>query len=85
MTNHAAGRTLDFEYSCVVEAYERVTVRAGSFDAFKVVCENQYTRDVSWSSPANGLNVKTDNQRKPGNPSGEGTQRGELTAIRIAK
>lgn len=85
ITNHAAGRTLEFDYSCVVEKTERVTVRAGTFDTFKIVCENEYSRDVSWSSHATGLNVKVDNLRKPGNPSGAGTQRAEIAVINLAR
>ncbi len=82
-TNYMTGRVLEFDYNCVVESFERVTVPAGTFDAFKIVCENEYSRDVSWSSRDTGLNVKMDFRRKPGNPSGEGTQQTELVAVNM--
>lgn len=85
MTNFMTGGVLDFDYSCVVENIERVTVPAGTFDAFKIVCENEYSRDVSWTSRDTGLNVKTDFLRKPGHPSGEGTQKAELVVLDRAK
>jgi hypothetical protein len=85
ITNHMSGRTLEFDYNCVVEKFEPVTVRAGTFDTLKIVCENQYSRDVSWTNPGTGLNVKTDFLRKPGNPSGEGTQQTELVMVNPAK
>jgi hypothetical protein len=85
ITNHTTGRVLEFDYNCVVEKFEPVTVRAGTFDTFKIVCENEYSRDVSWTNPKTGLNIKTDFLRKPANPSGEGTQQTELATINLAK
>jgi hypothetical protein len=84
-TNLVTGRVLEFDYNCVVENFEPVTVRAGAFDAFKIVCENEYSRDVSWTNREMGLNLKWDFRRKPGNPSGEGTQQYELVAFKLAK
>jgi hypothetical protein len=84
-TNTMTGRVVEFDYSCIVEGVERVTVRAGTFDAFKIVCENELSRDVTWASHEVGLNVKMDYRRKPANPSGEGTQQAELAAFKLAK
>jgi hypothetical protein len=80
-----AGLAVEFDYSCTVESLEPVTVPAGTFNAFKIVCENEYSRDVSWFSGAAGVNVKQDLRRKPANPSGEGTQQAELVALNRAK
>ena len=85
VTNLATKNVSDFDYNCTVESVERVTVRAGTFDAFKIVCENKDSRSVWWYDAAHGVNVKQDNLRKPGNPSGEGTQQGELVALNLTK
>lgn len=85
VTNLATKGVSDYDYSCTVESIDRVTVRAGTFDAFKIACENEYSREVWWYNAANGVNVKLDNLRKPGNPSGEGTQQAELVALNLAK
>ena len=85
VTNLATKRVVDFEYSCAVQGVDRVTVRAGTFDAFRIACENKESRTVWWYDAANGVNVKVDNVRKPGSPEGEGTQHGELVALNLAK
>ena len=84
-TNFATKNVLEFDYSCIVESLDRATVRAGTFNAFKIVCENEYSRDVSWYNATNGVNVKFDMLRKAGNPNGEGTQQAELVALNLAK
>lgn len=84
-TNLASSGVLDFDYSCTVESVDRITVRAGTFDAFKIVCENEYSRDVSWYSRDLGVHVKTDMRRKAGFPNGEGTQQAELVALNLTK
>jgi len=57
----AAGSDATLEGNCKVSAYEKVTVKAGAFDAFKVECDNEFyiygsrtrgtQRLVLWYSP----------------------------------
>jgi hypothetical protein len=84
-TNFVAGRVTELAYNCTVESLERVAVPAGTFDAFKIVCENEYTRDISWYSGKAGVQVKQDFRRKARSPNGEGTQRAELVALNVVK
>ena len=87
MTLHAAGeRVVDYTLSCRVEAFEKVTVPAGTFDAFRIGCRtNIDNTETFWTSPELGLFVKTSLRRGPGNPLGLGTQDAELVAHTIRK
>lgn len=79
MTNHASGATSEFSLSCKVEAYEKVTVPAGTYDAFRIHCLNSGGLDETyWTTPANGLFVKTRLVRPATDPRGPGTQESEL-------
>lgn len=79
MTNHATGQTVEYDFTCRVEAYEKVTVPAGTFDAFRVNCRtNIGNEETYWSNPQNGLFVKTRLVRTAANPQGAGTQEAEL-------
>jgi len=84
-TNHQTGKANEFDYACVVESFESVQVRAGAFDAFKIVCDNEFNRDVSWYVPALGMHAKLDFTRKAAFPAGPGTQQSELVAVSLAK
>jgi hypothetical protein len=58
----AAAREASLQGACKVSAYEKVTVKAGNFDAFKVECDTEFyvygpgvrgtARVVVWYSPA---------------------------------
>lgn len=80
MTMHAAGgRAVDYELSCQVEAFEKVTVPAGSFDTFRIACRTTIDNiETFWTSPELGVMVKSSLRRGPGNPIGAGTQDTEL-------
>ena len=79
MTNMASGKTLDYEWSCTVPAYEKVTVPAGTFDAFRVECTSSAdSQDTFWVSPAVHPFLKSRSVRGPKNPFGPGTQETEL-------
>jgi hypothetical protein len=84
-TNYMSGRSVEYDYRCKVEALEKVTVPAGTFDAFRIACETEFSRDLSWFSPKYGVHVKQDMRRKPASPQGEGTQLAELVALNLAK
>lgn len=82
LTVHATGKTLEYDLSCSVPAFETVTVRAGTFDAFRVHCTTNIGNDETfWVNPALGTFVKTRLVRAPGNPFGAGTQEAELLAV----
>lgn len=80
MTMHARGKTVDYDFSCKVEDYEKVTVRAGTFDAFRIHCTSTIgNEDLYWSSPVDvGGFVKTRLVRTASSPFGPGTQESEL-------
>jgi hypothetical protein len=81
MTMHATGKSVDYDFSCNVEDFEKVTVGAGTFDAFRVRCKsNVGTDETYWSSPGLGPFVKTSLRRDAKYPSGPGTQESELVA-----
>jgi hypothetical protein len=69
-----------FPYRCEVGAIEKVTVRAGSFDAYRIECTSTASDDTYWFAPAVGETVKTDLRRKPHSVLGEGRQQAELVA-----
>jgi len=82
LTLHASGRTLEFDSTCNVEDFEKVTVRAGTFDAFRIHCTSTAGSDeLYWASPGLGSFVKTQLRREPGNPLGAGTQLQELVSV----
>lgn len=79
MTVLSTGNVTDFEVSCNVEAYEKVTVRAGTFDAFKIGCKNSLgSQDTYWLSPNVQPFIKRAEVRGASHPSGPGTQDSEL-------
>jgi hypothetical protein len=85
MTTVATGSTTEFLYACKVESYEPVTVRAGTFNAFKVHCKSPTAEDTFWSSPDHGMNLKTEFRRFGDSPQGPGTQQSELIALNLVK
>lgn len=79
MTVLATGTATEFEVSCNVEAYEKVTVRAGTFDAFKIRCKNSLgTDDTYWLSPTVQPFIRRTEVRSASYPTGPGTQDTEL-------
>ncbi len=79
VTMHSSNKVLVLEWSCKVEAFEKVVVRAGAVDAFRVHCTtNDDTDQVYWHSPEVQPLVKTRFVRGPRSPYGPGTQETEL-------
>ena len=79
VTMHASNKVFVLEWSCKVEDFEKVAVRAGSVDAFRVHCTtNDDTDQVYWHSPEVQPFVKTRFVRGPRSPFGPGTQETEL-------
>ena len=81
MVLHASGKTVEFDFTCKVEDFQKVTVRAGSFDAFRIHCTSTAGADEAyWVSPGVGSFVRTQLRRDAGNPLGAGTQEQELVS-----
>jgi hypothetical protein len=81
MTMHARGNTIAYELSCKVESHEKVGVKAGEFDAFKVVCStNIGNEETYWTNPDMGVFIKTSLKRTDKSPFGPGTQETELVS-----
>jgi len=85
MTVHATGSTREMVFACKVESYEPVTVRAGTFNAFKINCKGPGYDDTLWSSADYGMFVKTILRRFDDHPQGRGTQERELVALHLAR
>lgn len=81
-----AGRSLTMEVQWVVEAHERVTVRAGSFDAWRWAGTNSFGEvERIWTNPGQGLGViRREITRPASHPQGAGTLTGELIAFQRA-
>lgn len=85
VTFHAAKRTVPYTLTQKVEAYEDVTVPAGTFKAFKVSTVTSLGDDnVVWFSPELGVFVKQSNRRTEKHPQGPGTRSLELLNYRRA-
>jgi hypothetical protein len=82
--NRMTGRAVDFEATWNVEAYEDVTVPAGTFKAYRVRYSDTLGNvDMYWSSPALGINVKSSQTRSASHSQGTGTRETELVAHTI--
>lgn len=85
VTTMATGRVSEFDHACKVEAFEKVTVRAGTFDTFRVACTTPGSQDTYWSSRDHGVMVKTDFKRTSAHQQGPGTQQSELVALNVRR
>lgn len=86
MTVHATGKTLSYDLACKVDNHGDVTVAAGTFKAFKVVCSTTAgNEETYWTSPELGVFVKTSLKRTDKSPFGPGTQEAELVAQTIKR
>ncbi|MEJ8835042.1 hypothetical protein [Ramlibacter sp. AN1133] len=85
MTLHASSKVVEFDFACKVEAFEKVTVRAGTFDAFRIHCKTPGTDDIYWISPRVGPFVKTQLRRDANSMFGAGTQEQELVSAPAAR
>lgn len=80
MTVHASGRTVPLTFDWKVEAWEKVTVPAGTFDAYKLTWKNSLGEaEARWVSPAEGIDtVKRHVERAATFPQGAGVLDAEL-------
>ncbi len=86
VTIHATKQTLPYEATSKVDAYEDVTVPAGTFKVFRVSYSDTLgNENVNWFSPDLGITVKTRLTRTAKNPAGAGTRETELVSQTIKK
>lgn len=86
MTLGASGRTLAYDLACKTDSYEKVTVKAGTFDTFKVVCQTTIgNEETYWTNPEMGVFIKTSLRRTDKSPFGAGTQEAELLSVPAVK
>lgn len=86
LTLHAQKRVIPFKATWKVEAYEDVTVPAGTFKTFRVAYEDTNgTQGTWWSDPDNGIFVKWSARRTGKHPAGPGTQDGELLKVNLPR
>lgn len=86
ITIHARNQTIPFDSTAKVEAYEDVTVPAGTFKVFKISGSDTLGNEsVTWFSPELGFWIKRIERRTAKNPSGPGTRETEVVKLDIAK
>ena len=86
MTLHAANRVIDYDLNCKVEAFEPVTVTAGTFDAVRIGCRTTIDNtETYWTSPDFGIFLKSRLVRGPASPLGADTQETELVVPPIRR
>jgi hypothetical protein len=86
LTVHASRRVFPFDATFKVEAYEDVTVPAGTFKAFKISSStNTGSEDTYWFAPELGLFVKQSLRRTDKSGYGPGTREVELVSQSIKK
>jgi hypothetical protein len=86
VTNHSTNKSIPAQFIFKVEAYEDVTVPAGTFKAFKVSSSSTLGQeDVNWFSPELGIYVKSINVRTAKNAAGPGRRGSELISQTMKK
>ena len=86
MTIHATNQTIPYQITQKVEAYEDITVPAGTFKAFKVSTSSTLGEEnVNWFSPELGIFVKSINTRTAKSAAGPGTRETEIVSQTIKK
>jgi hypothetical protein len=86
MTVHAENQTIPFDSRGKVEAYENVTVPAGTFKAFKISSSTTLgDENVHWFSPEFGVFVKSILVRTDESPAGPGKRETEIVSQTIEK
>jgi hypothetical protein len=85
MTVHAKNQIFPFEDTYKVEAYEDVTVPAGTFKAFRISLSSTGAQDVYWFAPELGIFAKQSLRRTDKSGYGPGTRQVELVSQSIKK
>jgi len=83
MTLHTAARAIAVEDAQEIEAFEDVTVPAGTYKAWRVrTVDNQGNENLHWYAPALGIFIKQSLRRTSRHPAGPGTREIELAAYK---
>lgn len=86
MTIHAVNRTIAVEEAQTIEAYEDVSVPAGTFKAWRVrSTDNLGNENVQWYPPDLGIFMKQSLRRTAGHAAGPGTREIELISYSSKK
>lgn len=86
VTMHATNKTATFDTTWKVEAYEDVTVPAGTFKVFKIAYSDTMGQEnIYWFDPKLGAWPKSSYTRTAKFASGPGTNEVELVSYTIAK
>jgi len=86
ITIHAAKRTIPYEVTQKVEAYEDVTVPAGTFKVFRLSSSSTLGEENTiWFNPELGIFVKQSYRRLANNAQGPGTRDVELVSQTIRR
>lgn len=86
VTNHVRKQTTDVQATFKVEAYEEVTVPAGTFKTFKIVyADSTGFESVNWFNPDGAGWVKIRSQRTSKHSAGPGTRERDLVSRSVAK
>jgi len=86
VTVHPANQIVPFDSTWKVEAYEEVTVPAGTFKAFKIIySDTTGSESVTWSNPDVGMWIKRIDTRTAKHRAGPGTRETQLISQNIPK
>jgi len=83
LKSYERNETLDLKFVFAVEAFEEVTVPAGSFKTFRIRRTSPHDRYVIWYEPELGLEVKRDWERYATHPFGPGANQMEMLSYVI--
>ena len=86
LTVYATKQTVPFDWTYKIEAYEDVTVPAGTFKAFKISSSDTLGQEqTGWFIPDLGVWGKRSDRRTAKYPAGPGTREIELLSYTLAK
>ena len=85
VTNHDRNQTFEEKLVYTVEAFEEITVPAGTFKTFRIQFVTPEQREVRWYEPKLGMEIKRDWERYATHRSGVGTLQIEAISYAIKK
>ena len=80
---HDRNHMLEEKLVYTVEAFEEITVPAGTFKTFRIQLVTPEKREVRWYEPKLGMEMKRDWERLAAHPSGAGAQQMEAISYAI--
>ncbi|MGL6109791.1 MAG: hypothetical protein ACRC2B_06770 [Rubrivivax sp.] len=87
MTTYPGRETRPYDLSYKVEAYEPITVPAGTFQTYRILITDNFGQvDRYWISPETGIpTIKRTQMRPATHPQGAGQLEGELISLTVPK